>query len=51
MCPSDLLTALDDATAKVSTGLWVYHGGNVLLGLQIKEEFLVALCLLPAYKT
>lgn len=51
ICQSDLLTAFDDATAKVPTGFWIDHGGNMLLGLQVKEEFLAALRLLPECKT
>lgn len=50
ICQSDLLTAFDDATAKVPTGFWIDHGGNMLLGLQVKEEFLAALRLLPECK-
>lgn len=50
-CHSDLLTAFNDATTEMSTGLWVNHGGNMLFGLQVNEKFLVALCLLPAIKT
>lgn len=48
---SDLLAAFDDATAKVSAGFWIDHGGNMLLFHQVKEEFLAPLGLLPARKT
>lgn len=47
----DLLTAFDDATAKVPTGFWIDHSSYMLLGLQVKEEFLAALRLLPECKT
>lgn len=47
----DLLTAFDDATAKVPTGFWIDHSSYMLLGLQVNEEFLAALRLLPECKT
>lgn len=47
-CRSDLLAAFDDAAAQVAAGLRVDHGADVLFLLQIKEELLVALRLLPA---
>lgn len=45
---SDLFTAFYDATTKMSTGLWVDHGGNMLLGEQVDKEFLATLCLFSA---
>lgn len=50
-CQPDLLTAFDDAAAKMPTWFWIDHGGIRLFGLQVKEEFLAALGLLPECKT
>lgn len=42
-----LLTAFYDTTAKMAAGFWIHHSGNVLLSLQVNEEFLAAFRLFP----
>lgn len=49
-CITNLLTAFYDATAKMPTGFWIHHTGNVLLSLQVNEEFLAAFCLFPEFR-
>lgn len=45
-----LLTAFYDTTAKMAAGFWIHHSGNMLLSLQVNEEFLAAFCLFPELK-
>lgn len=49
LCHTHLFTPFNDATAKVSTGLWVDHS-NIPLCLLVKKELFAALCLLPEFK-
>lgn len=44
-----LFTAFNDTTAQVATGFGVDHGGHVFLCLQISEELLTTLSLLPVH--
>lgn len=45
-----LFTAFNDTAAKMPTGFWIHHSGNMLLSLQVNEEFLAAFCLFPEFK-
>lgn len=45
-----LLTAFYDTTAEMAAGFWIHHSGNMLLSLQVNEEFLAAFCLFPELK-
>lgn len=45
-----LLTAFYDTTAKMAAGFGIHHSGDMLLSLQVNEEFLAAFCLFPELK-
>lgn len=34
----------------MAAGFWIHHRGNMLLSLQVNEEFLAAFCLFPELK-